>query len=90
MNSTRREFLRNTGLGAIALRSAPGLSDATEPAASPAPDAQAGKEGREAAKRTAQVELRQIGIHDFGNHRQYGHALSVCTARLELLSTASR
>lgn len=38
----------------------------------------------EAAKHVLQVDLRKLGIQDFGQHRQYGHALPVCPAPLEL------
>ncbi|MCX6925097.1 MAG: hypothetical protein NT154_18075, partial [Verrucomicrobia bacterium] len=38
----------------------------------------------EAAKQVLQADLRKLGIQDFGEHQQYGHALSVCPAPLEL------
>jgi len=37
-----------------------------------------------AAQHVLQVDLRRLGISDFGEHRQYGHALPVCPAPLEL------
>lgn len=69
MHPTRREFLRIAGLGAIALLSAPGLSDAAEPAASPAPapaapDAQAKATGIPTADNclTLHVEPREVDV----------------------------
>ena len=38
----------------------------------------------EAAKQVWQVDLRKLGIEDFGTYQQYGHSLAVCPATLEL------
>ncbi|TAD91076.1 MAG: right-handed parallel beta-helix repeat-containing protein [Bacteroidetes bacterium] len=37
-----------------------------------------------AAKNTMQINLREYGIHDFGNIQQYGHGMPVVPAPLEL------
>ena len=37
-----------------------------------------------AAPQVVQVELGRLGLKDFGRHQQYGHALPVCPAPLEL------
>ncbi len=44
-----------------------------------------GKLSPEAGEHVVQVNLKQLGINDFGQHKQYGHALPVVTAPLELL-----
>ncbi|MEI2723937.1 MAG: right-handed parallel beta-helix repeat-containing protein [Verrucomicrobiota bacterium] len=44
---------------------------------------------REAAAHVQQADLAALGIRDYGKHQQYGHAISVCPAPLELFFNAA-